>query len=144
MEAATDCALAWTPVAETEARTVVELAVLRLNTSSTPFVSPATRFVADDRKAIRSPVLLIDGERDVPFPITPAVLRESKTVVDACVSRRKTSVTALVSPVTKFVAAEEKAIRVPRLLIATSDAPPFAWTPPFEIDTRVVAPVSKL
>jgi hypothetical protein len=71
------------PEIDKEARWVVEEAMFRTNTSSTAFVSDATKFVAPERKATMFPLKSIEGNLDVPLPIAPLVCLEIKCVVAA-------------------------------------------------------------
>src|SRR6187397_1308391 len=64
--------------------------------------------VASDRKARRPPSSLMLGEYDSRSLCTPAVETLNRVVVDVSTSRRKMSLTWLVSPATRFVAIDSK------------------------------------
>ena len=59
------------PVLDTLTLVVVPVCRSRTNTSSTPFLSPATRFVASDENATYRPSPLIEGEELWPFAFSP-------------------------------------------------------------------------
>src|SRR3989338_3109327 len=89
--------------------------VSRTKTSGAPFVSPATRLLASERKATKRPSELMAGSELVELPSAPPVEIETRRVLRAQpssprqVSRQKTSVTPLPSPATRLSASEANA-----------------------------------
>src|SRR3989338_3314950 len=88
--------------------------VSRTKTSGAPFVSPATRLLASERKATKRPSELMAGSELVELPSAPPVEIETRRVLRAQpssprqVSRQKTSVTPLPSLATRLLASEGK------------------------------------
>jgi hypothetical protein len=118
--------LACAPAVETLTRVVMRPATSRTKTSATPLVSLATRLVADDWKATNKALALIAGVPLAPLPCAPLVDTLIRVVCPAATSRRNISPTALVSPVTRFVAVESKATKRPSPLMLEKVLPPFA------------------
>jgi hypothetical protein len=73
------------------------------------FVSPETRFEAEESKATELPSPEMAGEPLAPLACVPADPTETREVVPPTRSWRKTSSAPLVSPETRFEAAERKA-----------------------------------
>src|SRR6266516_4102455 len=90
----------------------------RTNTSSNPFVSPGTRFVAREVNATKRPSALTDGSRLKPSACLPLLLTLTRSVSPLARSRTKTSIAALVSPPTRLAAIESKATTSPSALTA--------------------------
>ena len=76
------------------------------NTSCSKFVSPGTRFVASESKAIYCPSDEMDGIPDELSACVPFESTEIRVVMPVCVSCMKISLTPLVSFGTMFVASE--------------------------------------
>jgi hypothetical protein len=62
-------------------RLVVPVWRSRTKTSESPFVSPPTRFEANEEKATKRPLAEIEGPWQYSFPCTPAVLTLTRVVV---------------------------------------------------------------
>ena len=99
-----NCPVAWLRLM----RSVVPFCTSRTNTSGSPFVSPATRFVAADVKATYRPSSLIDGSVLAPSGGAPAP-RLTSCVVPLAWSRTKMSLTPSVSPATRLSAVDSNA-----------------------------------
>ncbi len=85
-------------------RVVVDPPTSRTKTSSVPFVSPATRFVAALAKATNVPSPVDGAPIDAPFAWSPALETLTRVVASKPRLRRKMSITPFVSPVTNVVA----------------------------------------
>src|SRR3989338_5351779 len=135
-------ALPWVPPDDRETRMVegvqpvAPMQVSRTKMSLTPFVSPLTRLSASEPNTMKRASLLIIGFVLGPLPWTPVELTEIRTVLGVQprvlkqVSRKKTSVTPFVSPLTRLVASEAK--RTKRPLFETMGMPRLplsAWLP---------------
>jgi len=72
--------LAWAPALVTLTRVVVPPWRSRTNTSNLPFVSPSTRFVAEDSNATKPPFSLTEGCWLWESPIEPASLTLTRLV----------------------------------------------------------------
>ena len=97
--------------------------------SVSPLVSSALRFVASDSNTTRRPSSEIDANWLSPLLCVPSSLTLMRTIFLVVLSRTKMSRTPLVSPGTRLVAVEWKAIHRPS---AESDGAPLdasAWTP---------------
>jgi hypothetical protein len=80
------------------ARSVVPVARRRTKTSSSPFVSPGTRFEAGLWKATTLPVARDRGKEHQAFPCAPPESRLTRDVAPAARSRTKTSARPFASP----------------------------------------------
>lgn len=96
------------PPVLTLARSVVPNSQSRTNTSLNPLVSPATRFDAPEMNATYRPSPLTVAELDAPLPWAPVLPTLTRTVSPVELSWRNTSVTPLVSPVTRLAASDVK------------------------------------
>jgi hypothetical protein len=126
-----------------ETRVVVPLPRSWTKTSAVLLVSPATRLAAVDEKVTEVPSLLTAGYCAAPMPWVPSLATDTRVVVPVTRSCRNTSPLALVSPGTRFDAADLKATWRPSLLIAGESDGPSAWVPSLATETRVVVPVSR-
>src|SRR5439155_797933 len=115
----------------------------RTKTSTAPFVSPPTRFEANEPKATKRPSAEIDGPPLMSFPSMPAELTLTRVVVPVSRSRTKTSETPFVSPPTRFEASETKATKRPAAEIDGSLLSLFPSTPAELTLTLVMVPVSR-
>jgi hypothetical protein len=70
----------WVPSLARETSSVRPVLRSRTNVSSTPFVSPATRFDAWDVNATYLPSLLSDGPQDRPSAAAPSLATETHSV----------------------------------------------------------------
>ena len=131
---------AWAPVVVRLTRSVLPVSRSRTNTSTTPLVSPGTRLVAPDWKATKRPSALIAGNPLVSLPSSPALETLTRSVVPACRSRTNTSKCPVVSPGTRLVAADMKAMKRPSALIAGLKLSPSPWALALETLTRSVLP----
>src|SRR5258705_6945066 len=113
----------------------------RRKMSSTPLVSPETRFVAALANPRNRPLGEIDAYVLSPFPRAPPVATLAITVVPWTRSRTKTSMNPLVSPATRFVAELWNATNLPSAERTERSLFPFDDPPPFGMLTRVVVPV---
>jgi hypothetical protein len=93
--------------------------------------------------ATRAPSPEIDGEKDAPLPWSPAAPRLTLSVLAATKSRRKTSPTPLVSPVTRLDASESNATKRPSAEIVGEEQTPFALPPLVETETTSVTPATR-
>jgi len=100
-------------LAPTDIRAVVLVWRSRMKMSPVPFVSPDTRFVADDWNVMYRPSSLMDGSRLAAFAWAPLVATETRVVDPAWRSRTNTSETEFVSRVTRLVAEEVKTAKRP-------------------------------
>jgi len=105
-------------------------------------VSPATRFVAADRKATVPPSPEMSGCSEAAFGWDPSLATPTRPVVPASRSRTNASATPLVSPGTRFEATDTNATLRPLPEIDGAYEPPFAATPPTPTLTIVVVPSS--
>jgi hypothetical protein len=110
----------------------------------TPLVSPVTRLVASEAKATKRPSALIAGSRLSPLPWTLPLETLTRVVVPAWRSRTNTSNAPLVSPPTRSVAFEAKAMNRPSPLIAGRPPPvlPSEGTPALVMLTTSVVPAA--
>ena len=83
------------PALDTLTRLVVPRFRSRTKMSAAPFVSPATRLEASDRKATKRPSAEIDGPPEPPFACFPALDTLTRLVVPGFRSRTKTSARAV-------------------------------------------------
>src|SRR3954471_21959905 len=99
------------------------------------FVSPGTRFVADEKKATVVPATSMAGSVLARLPCSPLLLTLTRTVVPAARLRTKTSGQTpgtsskkggqvLVSPSTRLLAIESKVTRLPSPLMPGSKVVP--------------------
>ena len=101
------------PLMLTDTSVVVPATRSRTNTSPVPFVSPETRSLASETKAMSRPSSEIVGSVLGPFPGSPDVLREMTLVVPSCRSRTNTSRWLFVSFGARFVASDSKTTNRP-------------------------------
>src|SRR3954469_13540422 len=99
--------------------------------SLTLFVSPDTRLVASDRKAIQFPSPLMIGSKLRPLPDAPAVVALTRKVLFCCVSRRNTSRALLESPETRLLESLLKTTNRPSELTELSPEAPLPGVPSF-------------
>jgi hypothetical protein len=110
--------------------------VLRTKTSSTAFVSLATKFVARDANVTICPFVLTRGcsllspPGVVPSGVETRIVEVVQPVAPVQASRRKTCCTPLVTPETRFVAVEPKAMKRPSELSDDCKLGPFAALDP--------------
>lgn len=124
-----DAPLPWVPPVLTLTRLSCPVVRSRTKMSETPLVSPVTRFVAADSKVTKRPSALTQGTYDAPSACSPLPETLIRVVVPAWRSRRKMSQTPLVSPATRLVEVDSKAMQVVLASPAASAAPPFAPDP---------------
>ena len=93
-----------------------------------------------DAKVTNPPVALIAGAPDAPFPAPPPAATLTSVVVPVCTSRTKTSGAPLVSPGTRFDAADWKTTKRPSADTSAFDDGPLRSPPPAATLTRVTAP----
>jgi len=113
----------------------------RTNTSATPLVSPATSPSASEVNDTHVPSPLIAGLADAPLPSVPELLTLTRVVTPDCRSRRKTSLTPLVSPATRLVATDSNTTYRPSELMAGQPQSPSASAPAVLTLARTVSPV---
>ena len=123
----------------TDTSSVVLAVRSRRKTSVLPLVSFVTRSVASDEKATCVPIVLRLGTSLASFPGDPPVATLTSWV-DGFVPRvrTKTSGLPLVSPGTRLVADEVKAMTVPVSSIEGDRLSPLAWLPSSATLTRVI------
>src|SRR5438874_1644352 len=109
--------------------------------SLSPFVSPATRLVANDWKATHRPVAESEGPKLEELPWTPAESTDTRTVCPVLRSCTKTSLTSFVSPATRLVANDWKATTRPVAESEGLELVSLPWVPAESTDTRTVCPV---
>ncbi len=124
------------PSEATDTRTVVLVSRSCTKTSCVPLVSPSTRFDAVETKAIAEPSSLITGPRLGPLAAVPSGAWLTRKVMPVTVSRTKMSLTLLVSPGTRLVAFDSKAINRPSPDAVGTTLRSSAWPPVESIETR--------
>ncbi len=113
----------------------------RTKTSSWMFVSPGTRFVANEENAMNRPSALIEGEKAPKFASAPSFVTLTRLVMPVVMSRTKTSWSLLVSLRTRFVHVDANATKRPSDEMAGDElAPPKHCEPPLVTLARVVWP----
>lgn len=133
------CALAplpWAPVLDTLIRVVAPVNRSFTKMSLAPLVSPETRLLALDWKATRRPSSEIEGSTEVPFGRPTPLGLLTSSVRSLALSRTYTWL--VLTPGTRFVAEEEKAMTLPSRLTAGLALGPLACWPPDPTLTRVV------
>src|SRR5262245_46711283 len=127
MDGSAERSTACVPPAERLTRVVVPATRSRMNTSGQEpgalktcghvFVSPATRFVDEEKNATNRPSGVIcgrlttsprtAGSGELPSPCVPALFTLTRSVVPSTRSRTKMSLRSFVSPATRFVALDQ-------------------------------------
>ena len=103
-------------------------------------LSPATRFVAFEAKLTNAPLALIAGAPEGPSAAPPPRAVLTSAVVPVCRSRTKTSGTPLLSPATRFVAADSNTTKRPSAERSGFDDGPSGSPPSTATLTRVTVP----
>jgi hypothetical protein len=105
------------------------------------FVSPETRFHANDSKATYRPSVEMAGSKLSAFASPPPEASEIRVIVRVTRSRTKMSQSKASSPGTSVYEFDENATYRPSAEIDGSSLSPFDCTPPSLTDSSVVMPV---
>src|SRR5579859_323134 len=135
--------LACAPPVATLTREVCLAARSRTKMSVAPLVSSATKFAASEAKLTNRPSALIFEPELRRLPCTPPAPTLIRVVMPATTSRKKMSVVALVSPVTRFVESESNATKRPSALSVGARLFWLPWAPELEMLRRVVVAAGK-
>src|SRR5215470_15896696 len=107
--------------------------VSRTKTSRAPLVSPGTRLVASDAKAMNRPFALMAGEKLEPLASEPSLATETRFTegvqlvgMPRQVSRRNMSLVPFESPDTRLLAYDENAMKRPSAPMAAASLYAFA------------------
>ena len=110
-------------------REVILVNLSRIKISEELLVSPGTKLVEFDSKAMKRPSADTEGLSEGRSPSWPVEPTEMRVVVPVRRSRKKISEVLLVSAATKLVELDSKAMKRPSAEIAGLKASEFPWFP---------------